>query len=268
MPATLKQIHTLEERYPFQERELETLIRAHDQIRDEQNKEEGFLVLLSLASPYTEYFLPGNEIKNRVTWIEDHVLPSGFPNMLRAAISADPFVDYANEGENKSLERFLEGIADTGRRGPRQALRILYELVGDPSANELIDLCFRLTLACDALIEPNLDKMEFLERLKCSESTIDPTVRSLAASSDNQLVEKGSFITWAEQQMPLLSSPLSTFIHHLLFHRSAYPAARVPYKCPDVADASDIFNGVESPILFALPLISSICSEKVRLLIS
>jgi hypothetical protein len=264
MLATLTQIHKLQERYPFQELELEILIRAHDYIQDEKNNEEDFLVLLALASPYAEYFLPGNEMRDRITWIEDHILPSGFPNMLRAAISADAFVEYANEGENKSLERLLEGIADTGRRGPKEALGILYELFGDPSATELIDLCFRLALACDALIEPNLDKGLFLERVKCSEKAIDPIVRSLASGSSIEKVEKKHFVSWAEKKIPLLSSPLSTFLHHLLFHRIPYPTSRVPYVRPQIMESSDILEVGDSPLLFSLSLTSPHFSGKVR----
>eukprot|EP00980_Cylindrotheca_fusiformis_P019922 scaffold7017_cov134-Cylindrotheca_fusiformis.AAC.17 len=263
MQATLTQLHKLESRYPFEKREMEILIRAHDHIRDEQNREEDFLVLLALTSPFTEYFLPGDEIRDRVTWIEDHILPSGFPNRLRSAISADPFVDYANEGENKSLERLLEGVADTGRRGPREALRIFHQLVKDPSATELVDLCFRLALACDALVEPNLDKQLFLQRMKSREETIDPIVRSLSAYAKNQPMERGFFTNWAEKQMPLLSSPLSTFLHHLLFHRGPYPTARIPYTRPEILEDSFIMSGsLKSPLLFSLSLTSPHFSQK------
>ena len=126
--TTLSQIHKLQDRYPFSEEELEILVRCHGHL---ENSEDDFLTKLAFSSPYAYFFLPGDEMKDRVTWLEDHILPMGFPSQLRAAISADPFVTYASEGEDKSLERFIEGIADTGRRGPREALHILYNIIGD-----------------------------------------------------------------------------------------------------------------------------------------
>ncbi|KAL3907929.1 MAG: hypothetical protein SGARI_003302 [Bacillariaceae sp.] len=145
--TTLSQIHKLEERYPFNEEELEILVRCYDKIRDAPEAGGDFLENLALSSPYTYFFLPGDEMHDRVAWLENHILPMGFPSKLRAAISADAFVTYANEGQDKNLERFLEGIADTGRRGPKEALRVLYEIVGDDqmeAADELLDLQMHL----------------------------------------------------------------------------------------------------------------------------
>lgn len=228
MLTTLTQIHKLQERYPFDEEELEILVRCHDEIESNKDNEENFLLRLALASPYSYYFLPGDELHDRVTWVEDYVLPMGFSSQLRAAVSADPFVAYANEGEEKSLERFLEGIADTGRRGPKEALRILYQIAPDgPSAEELLDLCFRLVIACDALINSNLDKKVCLKMTEDIETNIKPFVRSLASACNNeQIITWSYFIQWAETSLPLLSSPLSTFVHHLIFHRMPFPCGK------------------------------------------
>jgi hypothetical protein len=269
MITTRTQIHKLEGRYPFNQEELEILIRCHDQIEDNKDTQEDFLLRLALASPFSYYFLPGDELRDRVTWIEDHVLPMGFASQLRAAISADAFVTYANEGEEKALERLLEGVADTGRRGPKEALRVLYELVGDfPSAEELMDLCFRLALACDALTVPNLDKNACLKTVEGVEEAILPLVQSLTCACEGEhdiTITRKAFIEWAESDLPMLSSPLFTFVHRLIFHQIPYPKARLPYAKPLLECSSDIFNDSASPLLLSLSMVSSHFNEKVRL---
>ena len=90
-----------------------------------------------------------------------------------------PPVSYANSGQDQSLERFIEGVADTGRRGPREALRILFDMVGEsPKAEELMEYCFRLALACDALTAPNLDKDRCLAEALWIETAIQPLAES------------------------------------------------------------------------------------------
>lgn len=275
--TTLSDIHKLEERYPFNEEELEILIRCHDQIREasQQQQEEDFLEKLAFSSPYTYFFLPGDEMHQRVTWLEDHILPMGFPNKLRAAISADAFVTYANEGQDRNLERFLEGIADTGRRGPKEALRVLYEIVGDDqidtAAHDLMDLVFRLSVATDAFAVPNLNKAEVLGRLDNIVEKIDPLVQSLkddCLHKKSSILSRKVFVQWAESNVPLLSAPLSTFIHRLIFRDSPYPVARVPYSHPVLDHESTIFTAFDCPSLFSLSLTSRYFHGKVRQRIS
>ncbi|KAL3924282.1 MAG: hypothetical protein SGARI_006063, partial [Bacillariaceae sp.] len=186
----------------------------------------------------------------------------GFPSKFRAAISADAFVNYANEGQEKNLERFLEGIADTGRRGVKEALKILYEIVGDDqmeAADELLDLVFRLSVAADAFVVPNLDKAMYLNRVEGIKAKIDPMVRSLKGfcclKKESNLTRK-IFVEWAETNVPLLSAPLSTFVHRLIFRDSPYPVARVPYKHPELDHESTIFTAFDCPSLFTLSLTS------------
>ena len=117
-------------------------------------------------------------MRTRVDWIEDLVLPAGFSSNLRATISTDAFVEYANENVDRLLERFIEGIADTGRRGTKEALRVLFHLVGDDEANpvDLVDVCFRLAVAADSLTVPNLDKDATMKWLQ----DLEPATFSLA----------------------------------------------------------------------------------------
>lgn len=142
------QINKLAERYPFDDEELEQLIRCHAALLDTKNVDT-FLTKIALSSPYSYFFLPGNEMRRRIELIEGQILPCGFGSCLRAAMSVDLFVDCANEGGDISLERFLEGIADCGQRGHKEALKIIWLCCSAGVDNELepsriIDLCFRL----------------------------------------------------------------------------------------------------------------------------
>ena len=85
--------------------------------------EDSFVTKLALCSPYAFFFLPDNEMRNRAEFIENSILPMGFDSQFRAAVSADAFVNYANQNQDLPFERFLEGIADAGRRGPKEASR-------------------------------------------------------------------------------------------------------------------------------------------------
>ena len=147
-------INKLAERYPFNDEELVQLIRCHAALLDIKNT-DSFLTKIALSSPYSYFFLPGNEMRKRIELVEDEILPPGFGSCLRAAMSVDLFVDCANEGEDLTLERFLEGVADCGQRGHMDALRVLWDCASYLGGFEdelkpgiLIDMCYRLAFAC------------------------------------------------------------------------------------------------------------------------
>lgn len=264
------ELYKLCDRYPFSLEELQILIRCHKAMRDDGNKDSP-LMKMALCSPYSYFFLPGDEMKNRINFIEDHVLPMGFPNELRAAIAADAFVNYANEEQDLNFERFLEGLADTGRRGPKEALRILYEVLPDPVVEDIVGLCFRLTLASEILIDPAFDEKSIHQKLSATYSATNSLVNSLkeamSQGADAELT-KNDFITWAEQSTPMLSSTLSTFIHNLLFHGHPYPVSRIPYTRPVLDNISDIFLEKDSHLLFPMSLMSTKLSGKMGRLYS
>jgi hypothetical protein len=261
---TLTQLKRLEDRYPFNEEELEILVRCHERLKDRDDNDD-FLMKLALSSPYSYFFLPGDEMRDRVNWIEDHVLPPGFASEFRAAVSADPFVEYANQGEDKSLERFLEGVADTGRRGTREALRVMYKLLGDVATSEgLIDLCVRTAVAKEALVTPNLDKKAFLKRLDDAKPAVQAISESLEEECYGKPISMNVFVDWAENSLPMLSTPLSSFVHSLLFHGHPYPESRMPYAAPRLEQASDIFPSSTSPLLMSLSFMSQHFGGKVR----
>lgn len=261
--TTLGRIHKLEERYPFNEEELEILARCHDHLQDLQNPDD-FLMTLAKALPYTVFFLPHDEVRDRVNWIEDNVLPPGFSSRLRSALSTDPFVEYANQGENKSLERFIEGIADTGRRGSKEALHMIYAILDEDASPEgLVELCVYLAVAADVLVIPTLNKDLTLLRLKHATSCIVRLSKSLNDFCKNEKLSKNTFVEWAETNFPMLASTLMTFVHNLLFHGQKYPPGRIPYTSPCVYDTSDIFTSDNSPLLMELSFTGNL-GGKVR----
>lgn len=228
------------------------MVRCHENLSEDKNNDD-FLTTLAKAYLYSVFFLPGDEMRDRIEWIEYHILPMGFSSRLRCAITADSFVDYANQGEGKSLERFIEGIADTGRRGSRESLKVIYDILDeDATAKGLVELCICMAIAADALVVPNLDKTSMLQRLKDAEPCILSMARSLTEFHKGDRLSKGAFISWAEEKFPGLSSTLATFTHNLLFHGHQYPKPRVPYTSPKITDQSEIFESNTSPLLLAL----------------
>jgi len=254
-------IKKLEERYPFTADELEILCRCHDHLKNEVDQDD-FLMKLAQSSPYQFFFLPGDELRTRVYWIEDHILPPGFANQLRAAVSCDTFVEYANQGEEKSLERFLEGIADTGRRGSKEALRFIYRLLDKPEPEELIDICVRLAVASDVLVVPVLQKEATLQKLENMQLAIESMAQSLrsACAPEGSLTPQ-IFISWAETNVPVLYAPLATFIHNLLFHGHPFPTPRIPYVSPQLDAESRVLS---NPSLLALSMTSTNFGGKVK----
>jgi hypothetical protein len=256
---------------------MEILVRCHQKLREEDRASgddssmastPSFLMVLAQASPYAHYFLPEDESgQNRLSFLENNVLPAGFSNKLRAAISDDAFVEYAHQHQDKSLERFLEGVADTGRRGSKQALTVLYKLAdggeSPTAAFDIMDSCYRLALASEILETPSFDKEACLMKVK----QLGPIVQDASEMMERhggQDFTLSAFVSWAETHFPMLTAPLSTFVHHLLFHEHAYPGTRIEYQAPKLDKASDIFTEESSMIVTTLCLASASCNSKVR----
>ncbi len=225
--ADLTTLHALQERYPFTEPELEILVRCHEQLRAE---EQSFLVTLATASPYSVFFLPDYTAVDRVTWLEEHVLPAAFSHQLHTALlKAD------GEYALPSLERFLESIANTGRRGPREALHVLYRCVEgsiDPEA-AVADLVVRLALATQLWYRPEVPDTdvfvpEFQEYHQPTIHRMTDNLRNFTNQRHEQRNETKSshitsltehiFIEWSEEMFPLLYLTLTSLVQSLLFH--------------------------------------------------
>jgi hypothetical protein len=219
------ELNKLADRYPFDVNEIEQLVRCHSALLDMKNA-DSFLTKIALSSPYSYFFLPGDEMRRRVEIVEDKILPSGFASCLRAAMSVDLFVDCANEGQDRSLERFLEGVADCGQRGHKEALRIIWDCCSYASDFEdkiepktIIDLCYRLAFAADVIISQDADAAAIVAKLESEhDGACLALERSLVLAGEDGYVTKENFFNWAETMAPMLSSTLSTFMHNLLFH--------------------------------------------------
>ena len=256
-------IKKLEERYPFSAEELEILCRCHDQLNSTADRDD-FLIKLAQTSPYQFFFLPGDELRTRVEWIECFILPSGFANQLRAAVSMDAFVAYASQGDDKSLEHFLEGVADTGRRGTKEALRFIYRLFDQPNPEELIDVCVRLAVASDALVTPILNQEATLLKLSSMRPATESMAQSLRDACSDETVTAAAFVEWAENTVPMLHAPLATFVHHLLFHGHPFPSPRIPYVALELdTDSRVLSNPNQNPLLMAMAMMSSHFGGKV-----
>ena len=69
------ELNKLADRYPFDISEIEQLVRCHSTITDTKNA-DSFLTKIALSSPYSYFFLPGDEMRRRVEIAEDQILPS------------------------------------------------------------------------------------------------------------------------------------------------------------------------------------------------
>ena len=268
------QVKKLAERYPFDDEELEQLIRCHSALLDNKNTDT-FLTKIGMSSPYSYFFLPGNEMRRRIEIVEDKILPQGFGSCLRAAISVDLFVDCANEGD-LSLERFLEGVADTGQRGHMEALRVIWDICSYMSEFEdkiqpsrIVDLCYRLAFAAEVLVSPDADDKDIVTKLESEqEGACLPLEKSLSIAGEDGLVTKQQFFDWAETMAPQLSATLSTFMHNLLFHgKMKHKLNFVPFELPKLDQRSDIFDGKHTSNMFALAGTSPSIAGQVRIFV-
>lgn len=255
--TSLTQIHKLEDRYPFNEEELEILIKCQSDLASTDHP-GSFLNKLAHCSPYAFFFLPGDPIKNRVDLIEDYILPAGFGERLKDAIFSDAFPEIAHSVENQALlETFIEGVADCGRRGPREALRVLFDCVAGAGNNEAvardaITLCYRLSVAADILVEPKVDEEALNAHLLNDSVAVDPLTRSLSAAAGNKdVVTRTEFVEWADSNVPIMSFTILTFMQNIIFHGKPIPAGKTPYKGPVLDQATNVLQK-DSPLLFGL----------------
>lgn len=259
--TTQAELNKLANRYPFDISEIEQLVRCHYALLDTKNADT-FLTKIALSSPYSYFFLPGDEMRRRIEIVEDKILPYGFASCLRAAMSVDLFVDCANEDTDRSLERFIEGVADCGQRGHKDALRVIWdccsyaaEFADKLKPSLIIDLCYRLAFAADVIISPDADATAIIAKLESEhDGACLALERSLSQAGEKGCVTKKNFYDWAETMAPQLSSTLSTFMHNLLFHGKwmKHRLNFVLFQNPKLDQHSDIFEAVHHPNLFAL----------------
>ena len=263
--SSLTEITLLSDRYPFDEHELEILLRCHESLLA-TDRSGSFLNLLAHCSPYAFFFLPGDEFKTRIGMIESTILPDGFGARLKDAIFSDCFPEAAHSLENnRYLEKFLEGVADCGRRGEREALNVLFDccakVEGDGvekgsdkvAAHDIVALCYRLSVASDVLIRPSIDQKALSNHLQDDAVIIKPLAMSLAAFANGmEYVTRAQFIEWADENFPMIAFTTLTFMQNLIFHGKPNPPGKVSYKHALLDQPTDVFTTKDSPLLFAL----------------
>ena len=261
--SSLTEINQLVDRYPFSEEEMEILLRCHEDLLA-TDRSGSFLNLLAHCSPYAFFFLPGDEFKTRIDLIESTILPPGFGERLKDAIFSDCFPEIAHSAENnRYLEKFLEGIADCGRRGEREALRVLFDCCakiesddeGEESvvARDIVSLCYRLSVASDVLVRPSIDEKALQDHLDGDAIVIEPLTKSLSAFANiTEKVTKAEFIEWADEKFPMMAFTALAFVQNLIFHGKPMPPGKTSYKDAVLDQPTDVFASKDSPLLFAL----------------
>ena len=255
-------IHQLEERYPFFDtHEIQILMRCHESL-SKSAPDDDFLLQMALASPYAHFFLPGDEMKDRIGWIEKDILPTGFAKDIESSVSIDVSEEESDDthlmiaSSSASLERFIEDVADAGGfRGKREAFHALCRLSGkDSSPNHIIQLAISLAVADEALMAPNLDKEAAPQKAQKFQPLIDAMTQEASLYLQSHTPSDNTFLTWMEKNFPLLTAPLSSFVHHLLFHEHPSPrdAGVLPFQLPILDKETDVFVGKSANHLMAL----------------
>ncbi|CAB9499539.1 TLD domain-containing protein KIAA1609 [Seminavis robusta] len=222
---------------------------------------------MAQALPYSVFFLPGDELRGRVEWLEKNVLPRNFSKGFFFAVTTNTFVGFANQGIDDSLETLLDGLARaTGRKGTIEALRVLYTILGeDATAEGLLELCIALGIASEAVAAPNLDKDLVAARLRNVKPCIVSMAKSLSAYCAQKKLDKDAFVEWAENNFSCLSTPLMGFVNHVLFHHDPVQKLFVP---PNLSVASKVFGTEASSLLMPLSFASQSLSGKWQRLFS
>lgn len=194
------------------------------------------------------------------------------------------------------LEQFFQGLANVGRRGGRPAIGVLFDYFavkseskedqkeyGQPQQNvadcyQILALAHRLSLAAaflgaeqkgedmgqwippekmdnSALKGMGLSLIDFVKRKRLRESpygTIEPD-----PALDKGFVEKIDLQEFAESNLPVLSSSLSTFMFHVLFPEKHFPRELTAFQYPSLLADSVFFDTQTSPLLFSFAALSS-----------
>lgn len=251
------ELERLQDRYPFSEPELEILLRSSCSCASQQDGD--FLLTLAQSSPYATFFLPGDEMRHRIEWLQEHVLPPHFSKRLGAAVCCCS----QDDGEEQCDEQacFLEGMSQaTGRRGVKDALSILYQVGGD---GDVVETACRLAVAAPALIAPTFEPSLLERQVAGLEPIVTGLNASLQSSSCEDHPDRRAFVAWAERDYPQLAAALATFVHHLVFHRQSSPRP-LRYIPPSFEQSSAIFRGDNDSRWLPLVLSSSVLGGTVR----
>lgn len=117
-----------------------------------------------------------------------------------------------------------------------------------------------------ALKGMGLSLIDFVKRKRLRESpygTIEPD-----PELDRGFVEKLDLQEFAETNLPVLSSSLSTFMFHVLFPEKQFPRELTAFQYPSLLADSVFFDTQTSPLLFSFAALSSSLGGSVSWLIT
>jgi len=267
--TSLKQIKKWSEQYPFDEGELEIILRCHNSIVNPKDQQDAgsFLNLLAHSFPYVFFFLPCDEIQNRIGLVENHILPTCFGEKLKKSI----FHLRGTETESEAVELLIKGIANCCKGDSNETLGVIFDCScnahdGTAAPEELIKLCYQLSIAASVLVSPKIDEKRILELAK-QPMALQGLTQSLSGmvKTKGGRVGKQMFIDWGKKCVPHIGSTMAGFVHNLVFHGKSSHSKVPPFTNPELLDSSSIFSDNNAANLFAISCMSPDLGGKVSL---
>lgn len=270
--TSITQIQSWTKKYGMDEGEVEILLRCHNSIVNPKDGSDSgsFLNLLAHSFPYVFFFLPHDEIKNRIELVENHILPKNFGEKLRSAI----FPAKGTETENESTELLIQGISNCCKGDANETLGVIFDCCasseGKADPSEIIQLCYQLSIAAQVLVSPNIDEQRVLKLSKQPLNLHGLTVSltSMAKTSKEKGISKKAFIDWGTKSVPHIGSTLQGFIYNLVFHGKSSHSKVPPFTNPELIDSSIIFTEANAGNLFTISCMSPDLGGKWRRLFS
>ena len=264
--TSVQQLKTWSEKYGMFEGELEIILRCHESMVNPKNqdKEGSFLNLLAHSFPYVFFFLPNDEIQNRVAFVEEHILPKKFGEKLKRAI----YPIKGREKESEAIELLINGVANCCKGDSTETLGVIFDCCsaydGTAEPKDIIKLCYELSISAQVLVSPRIDKEHLLSL------TQRPLhLHGLTTSLSNMKKTRGAritrqmFIDWGTRCLPHIGSTLSGFIYNLVFHGKSQHSQTEPFSNPELLDSSKIFTESNAGNLFAISCMASDLGGKV-----
>ena len=314
----------LGDRMPFGDRELLRLSRCHATVETSPDR-ASFLSDFAVHALGTDATPDQREERVLLVQVlEAKILPEGFGNQLyKTAFLKKGEASIYDSNNNQTtgdtsveddyirlsrLEQFFDGLSNCGRRGTKQAVKVLVEccvqVEDDNNANnealiraeDLIKLAYRIALAATFLVassksqdeveEEDNDMMRFLPATdKASQQELYSFAKSIVEHATTQRTRMGApplskkaqdelWVTqedvaaWVDDGAPLFAATLSTFIFQIFCPGQAYPPSRTPFIYPVIPTESAFFEASSSTILFVLACLSPALSGPVSIFLS
>lgn len=265
--TSLQQIKKWSDKYSFDEGELEIILRCHDSIVNPKDQRDNgsFLNLLSHSFPYVFFFLPYDEIQNRIALVENHMLPKNFGERFKKAI----FPLKGTETETEAIEMLIQGVANCCKGDSGETLGIIFDCCdvcdGTAAPEEIIQLCFQLSICATVLISPKIDEKRVLALSK-QPMDLHGLTNSLSAMTlaKGTRVGKQTFIEWGKKCVPHIGSTVAGFVHNLVFHGKSSHSRSPAFNNVELLDASSVFTDNNAGNLFAISCMSPDLGGKWR----